>query len=335
MLGRARPGCRPMGARTAACLHEAGRPGFVDAPEAVGCAEPGCRWAEEVGTVREFSVPASIRVDDGDTLPDVVFALAAEFPDAVAVRRRTDGTWADVTCAAFVAEIVDVARGLVASGIAAGDRVALLSRTRYEWTLFDYAIAAAGAVTVPVYETSSPDQVGWILADSGAVAAVVEADHHAAVVAGLTEPPAHVWRIEPGPDWPGAVAALAERGSQVPADEVHARRAAAGADDLATLIYTSGTTGRPKGCELTHRNLVSEVKTVATVLPELLDVDGSILLFLPLAHVFGKVVQCAALQTCTVLGHSPDAKHLLDDLGTFRPTVLLAVPRVFEKVYNG
>jgi long-chain acyl-CoA synthetase len=285
--------------------------------------------------VREFSVPASIRVDDGDTLPDAAFALAEAFPDAVAVRRRTEGEWVDVTCAAFVAEIVDVARGLVASGIAPGDRVALLSRTRYEWTLFDYAIAAAGAVTVPVYETSSADQVGWILADSGATAAVVESDRHAAVVAGLDDPPAHVWRIEPGPGWSGAVAELTDRGSAVQAGTVHERRAAVRADDLATLIYTSGTTGRPKGCELTHRNLVSEVRTVATILPELLDVGGSILLFLPLAHVFGKIVQCAALETRTVLGHSPDAKHLLDDLGAFRPTVLLAVPRVFEKVFHG
>jgi long-chain acyl-CoA synthetase len=293
-------------------------------------------WAEEVGTVREFSVPASVRVDDDDSLSDAVFALAATLPEAVALRRRgADGAWADVTYAAFVAEVVAVARGLVASGIAPGDRVALLSRTRYEWTLFDYAITTAGAVTVPVYETSSPDQVAWILADSGATAAVVESDRHAGIVAGLDAPPTHVWRIEPGPDWPGAVAALTERGAAVSADQVTVRRTAVRADDLATLIYTSGTTGRPKGCELTHRNIVSEVRTVAALLPELLDVDGSILLFLPLAHVFGKVVQCAALQTRTVLGHSPDAKHLLDDLGTFRPTVLLAVPRVFEKVYNG
>jgi long-chain acyl-CoA synthetase len=285
--------------------------------------------------VREFSIPASVRVDDGDTLPDEVFDLADEFPDAVAVRRRVDGTWADLTYAAFVAEIVDVARGLIASGVAPGDRVALLSRTRYEWTLLDYAIGAVGGVTVPIYETSSPDQVGWILSDSGATVAVVETDHHAAVVAGLDDPPAHVWRMEPGPGWSGAVAELTARGAAVPAAAVDERRAALRADDVATLIYTSGTTGRPKGCELTHRNFVHEVRTVATVLPEVLAPGGSLLLFLPLAHVFGKMVQCAALGTRTVLGHSPDAKQLLDDLTAFRPTVLLAVPRVFEKVYHG
>ena len=285
--------------------------------------------------MREFSVPASVRVGDDDTLSDTVFALADEHPDAVALRRHVGDTWAEVTCAAFVAEIVAVARGLVASGIAPGDRVALLSRTRYEWTLFDYAIVAAGAVTVPIYETSSAEQVAWILEDSGAKAIVVEDDRHAATVTGTESAPEHVWRIVAEGDWPGAVAALSSRGASVPASEVHERRRAARADDLATLIYTSGTTGRPKGCELTHRNLVAEVRAVITVLPELLDTQGSILLFLPLAHVFGKVVQCAAVDSRTVLGHSPDAKHLLDDLATFRPTVLLAVPRVFEKVFHG
>jgi long-chain acyl-CoA synthetase len=285
--------------------------------------------------VREFSVPASVRVDDVDTLSTTVFALADEQPDAVALRRRVDDAWADVTYAAFTAQIVDVARGLVASGIEPGDRIALLSRTRYEWTLFDYAIVAAGAVTVPIYETSSAEQVAWILSDSGAKAVVVEDHRHAATVTGTEDAPAHVWRIVADADWPGAVEALTARGASVPAAAVHERRTAARGDDLATLIYTSGTTGRPKGCELTHANLLAEVRTVITVLPEVLDGHGSLLLFLPLAHVFGKVVQCAVLDSRTVLGHSPDAKHLLDDLGTFQPTVLLAVPRVFEKVFHG
>ncbi len=285
--------------------------------------------------MREFSVPASVRVDDVDTLSTTVFALADEQPDAVALRRRVDDAWVDVTYAAFTAQVVDVARGLVASGIEPGDRIALLSRTRYEWTLFDYAIVAAGAVTVPIYETSSAEQVAWILSDSGAKAAVVEDHRHAATVTGTEDAPAHVWRIVADADWPGAVEALTTRGASVPAAAVHERRTAARGDDLATLIYTSGTTGRPKGCELTHANLLAEVRTVITVLPEVLDGHGSLLLFLPLAHVFGKVVQCAVLDSRTVLGHSLDAKHLLDDLGTFQPTVLLAVPRVFEKVFHG
>src|SRR3954464_12004549 len=175
MVGRAQARCRPPVAATRRRGH-----GSAPVPARGRLRRAGLPgWAEpdrdgEVGTVREFSIPASVRVDDGDTLPDEVFDLADEFPDTVAVRRRIDGTWADVTYAAFVAEIVDVARGLIASGVAPGDRVALLSRPRYEWTLLDYAIGAVGAVTVPIYETSAPEQVGWILSDSGATAAVVE-----------------------------------------------------------------------------------------------------------------------------------------------------------------
>jgi long-chain acyl-CoA synthetase len=268
-------------------------------------------------------------------LTDDVVTNAREHGDEVVFSRPGRSGWDAVTARAFHDEVAAVAKGLIAAGVEAGDRVALISKTRYEWTLLDYAIGAAGAVTVPVYETSSPSQIAWILADSGARVALVETDRHAADVTGGENPPEHVWRIEPGDDWPGAVAALVERGAEVPAEVVAQRRGAARADDLATLIYTSGTTGRPKGCELTHRNLLSEVRTVRTILPELLDVGGSLLLFLPLAHVFGKVVQCAALDTRTVLGHSPDAKHLLEDLRSFQPTLLLAVPRVFEKVFNG
>ena len=234
-----------------------------------------------------------------------------------------------------------LARGLIAAGIEPGERIALLSQTRYEWTLFDYAILAAGAVTVPIYETSSDDQIEWILSNSGAAAAVVESARHAGVVAGLAEglaPLRRVWQIEPpagAPSTPGAVEQLVALGEHADAEQVETRRRAIRADDPATLIYTSGTTGRPKGCELTHRNMLTEVKTVALVFPELLNANGSVLLFLPLAHVFGKAIQCGALATRTVVGHTADVKRLLDDLATFRPTFLLAVPRVFEKVYNG
>jgi long-chain acyl-CoA synthetase len=218
-----------------------------------------------------------------------------------------------------------------------GDRVALLSRTRYEWTLADYAILAAGAATVPIYETSSAEQISWILSDSGAVAALVESGRHAELVesARAGSPDLrHVWQFEPQAGGRGAVEELTALGADTPADEVRARAAAVRAEDLATLIYTSGTTGRPKGCELTHRNLLTEVKTVVTMLPELLTHSGSVLLFLPLAHVFGKVIQCGALYSRTVVGHTADVSDLLADLQTFKPTFLLAVPRVFEKVYN-
>jgi long-chain acyl-CoA synthetase len=292
--------------------------------------------------VREYSVPAIVRIDDGESLVDAVYENAVEHADSVAYRRRdAEGAWRSVTAAQFADQVTAVARGLVAAGIGAGDRVALLSRTRYEWTLFDYAVLAVGGATVAIYETSSAEQVDWILNDSGAVAVVVESAKHRAVVESVAEGASalrRIWQIDPpegSPGGPGAVDELVELGNETPAEEVAQRRAAIRADDLATLIYTSGTTGRPKGCELTHRNLLSEVKTVIGMLPELLTASGSVLLFLPLAHVFGKVIQFGALASRTTVAHTPDTKDLLPDLQAFKPTFLLAVPRVFEKVFNG
>jgi long-chain acyl-CoA synthetase len=289
--------------------------------------------------VREYSVPATFRVGEEENLADAIYDNATRDGSALAFRRRGgDGSWSDVTAAQFADEVTAAAQGLIAAGVGAGDRVALLSRTRYEWTLLDYAIVAAGAVTVPIYETSSAEQVNWILTDSRAVAIVVESADHRAMVEGVAADLPnlkHVWQIEPDGDTAGAVAQLAQLGAGTPADEVHARRRAVGSDDLASLIYTSGTTGRPKGCELTHHNLVSEVKAAQQVFPELLTSGGSVLLFLPLAHVFGKVIQCGAVGTRTVIGHTSNVADLLPDLASFRPTFLLAVPRVFEKVYNG
>jgi long-chain acyl-CoA synthetase len=289
--------------------------------------------------VREYSVPATVRVADEENLAGAVYDNARAHGGDVAYRRRdAAGVWGDVTAAQFADDVTAVARGLIGAGIGAGDRVALLSRTRYEWTLVDYAILAVGAVTVPIYETSSAEQIRWILSDSGAVAAVVESDKHRALLDSVRdglENLEHVWQIEPAAGAPGAVAEITALGSDTPAETVHTRRAGVRADDLATLIYTSGTTGRPKGCELTHRNVQSEVRTVAQVFPELLTVGGSVLLFLPLAHVFGKVIQCGATYTRTIIGHTADVSDLLGDLAVFKPTFLLAVPRVFEKVYNG
>jgi long-chain acyl-CoA synthetase len=289
--------------------------------------------------VREYSVPATVRVGDEENLLDAVFANAEQHGPAVLYRRRdATGAWSDVTCAQFAEQVVAVAGGLVAAGVRPGDRVALLSRTRYEWTLADYAILAAGAVTVPIYETSSAEQVSWMLSDSGAVAALVETGAHAKLVedvrAGCPDL-RHVWQFDPPAGGRGAVDELVALGAATAAEEVRARSAAVRAEDLATLIYTSGTTGRPKGCELTHHNLLFEVKAVVGQLPELLTERGSVLLFLPLAHIFGKAIQCGALYTRTVVAHTPDVKQLLPDLADFRPTFLLAVPRVFEKVYNG
>ncbi len=284
--------------------------------------------------MREYSVPAAVRVADDETLVDAVYANAARDGSAVAYHRRgADRQWREITAGAFAAEVTAVARGLVAAGVQPGDRVGILSHTRYEWTLVDYAILAVGAATVPIYETSSAEQIRWILSDSGAVAVVVENAEHAALVDEVRDALGglQMWQIDGDP---GAVDALGALGERVPEAAVLDRRRAVRADDLATLIYTSGTTGRPKGCALTHRNMQSEVRSVAAVFPQLLTAGGSVLLFLPLAHVFGKAIQCGATYTGTVIGHTADVSDLVGDLRVFRPTFLLAAPRVFEKVFN-
>jgi long-chain acyl-CoA synthetase len=286
--------------------------------------------------VREFSLPALAQIPATANLAGVVFRRAAEQPQAVVLRRKdAAGSWHDVTAGQFKDEVVAVAKGLVAAGIEPGDRVALMSHTRYEWTLIDYAIWTAGAVTVPVYETSSAEQAEWILSDSGAQACFVETAAFGEKIGGLRDRvPAlsHVWQIDPG----DALDGLRAGGMEV-SDEVVAERAAVpGAADLATIIYTSGTTGRPKGCELTHENLLSDVRNA--FLGPLAMVtgirDASTLLFLPLAHVFARIIQVGCMEGGVVLGHCGDLTALLPALASFRPTFILAVPRVFEKVYN-
>jgi len=291
--------------------------------------------------VREFSIPALAQIPATANLADVVFRRAAEQPQAVVLRRPSgpsgvageSGSWTDVTASQFSGEVIALAKGLVAAGIEPGDRVALMSHTRYEWTLIDYAIWTAGAVTVPVYETSSAEQAEWILSDSGARACFVETASYGDIIGSFRDRvPAlsHVWRIDS--DLDSLRAAGADLG-----DEVVAERAAkAGAADLATVIYTSGTTGRPKGCELTHENLLSDVRNA--FLGPLTVVAGAqnpgTLLFLPLAHVFARIIQVGCLEGGIVLGHCGDLTALLPALASFRPTFILAVPRVFEKVYN-
>ncbi|ASY35363.1 MULTISPECIES: AMP-dependent synthetase/ligase [Streptomyces] len=283
--------------------------------------------------MREFSLPALYEVPAGGNLADIVRRNAARHPDVAVLGRKVDGVWRDVTATAFLAEVTAVAKGLVASGVGPGDRVGLMSRTRYEWTLVDFAIWMAGAVTVPVYETSSEEQVRWILGDSGAVACLVETGEHArsveAVRGGLSGLE-QVWRLDED-----AIGALTAAGADVPDSTLDERAAAVGADDPATIVYTSGTTGRPKGCVLTHRNFFAECGNVVERLKPLFRTgECSVLLFLPVAHVFGRLVEVAALMAPIKLGHAPDIKHLTEELSAFRPTMVLGVPRVFEKVYN-
>ena len=283
--------------------------------------------------MREYSTPSTVALPASGNLTDDVVDNGLHHAEEVAFSRRDGSAWVDVTAGEFLSEVRGVAKGLIAAGIGEGDRVALLSKTRYEWTLLDYAIWFAGAVTVPVYETSSADQVEWILSDSGAVAAVVETPAHADRVGDVraaTPDLKHLWTLEKG-----CVEELRKLGSSVTDDELEVRRAAAGPNTAATIIYTSGTTGHPKGVVLTHGNFMFELGVAVDALHELFEEPGaSTLLFLPLAHVFARIIQVGAVRARVRLGHSPGARNLLDDLRTFRPTFLLAVPRVFEKVFN-
>jgi long-chain acyl-CoA synthetase len=283
--------------------------------------------------VREFSTPLTIEVPTTGNLTDDVVKNAREAGEAVVFSRNTGQRWEDVTAAEFLEQVTAVAKGLVAAGVGVGDRVALISKTRYEWTLVDYAIWFAGAVTVPVYETSSAEQIAWILRDSGARAVVAEEPAHVArveEVRGDLDRLDHVWAI--GDD---AVAVLTRLGADVADEELEKRRTAATPLDLATLIYTSGTTGRPKGCMLTHGNFMFELGVAVDELEGLFTTDdASTLLFLPLAHVFARIIQVGCVKSRTRLGHSADIKNLLADLQAFRPSFILAVPRVFEKVFN-
>ncbi|MEJ1196004.1 MULTISPECIES: AMP-dependent synthetase/ligase [unclassified Streptomyces] len=290
------------------------------------------------GTVREArTAPLAPRPTTGSTA-DIPFTNAAEAPDAVVLRREVNGVWRPVTAAEFAHEVTAVAKGLIAAGLEPGGRVAVMSRTRYEWTVLDFAIWAAGGQTVPVYATSSADQVEWIVRDSGARHVVTEtAANTATVLAGTADHPEgpRAWELDAG-----ALADLTALGRGVSDEEVTKRRTALTPDTVATLCYTSGTTGRPKGCVLTHANLHAEAaNTVELLHPIFKEVTGqtaSTLLFLPLAHILGRTIQIACLLARIEIGHFPSIKpdELRPALKTFRPTFLVGVPYLFEKIHD-
>jgi long-chain acyl-CoA synthetase len=289
-------------------------------------------WDYEGDRVQEFTAPLLAAPATTEGIADYVLRNAEVEPAGIAFRRRVSGRWQDVTNATFRDEVIALARGLVAAGIGAGDRVALMSRTRYEWTLADFAIWASGAVTVPIYETSSAEQVQWILSDSGAVAVIVETPAHANTVGEVrADVPdlRDVWQIESG-----ALDDLVSAGADTEEQAVLDRLEAVAPDDVATIIYTSGTTGRPKGCELSHRNFVDLINNAYAIFGDLLRPGASTLLFLPLAHVFARFIEVLCVGTRVTMGHTADIKALVEDLGEFQPTFILSVPRVFEKVYN-
>ncbi|MDT0346678.1 AMP-dependent synthetase/ligase [Streptomyces litchfieldiae] len=299
----------------------------------------------EKGVVVGASVPALAPVVEQGSLADVPFVNAYEAPDAVAISRRNpDGTWRDITCAEFAAEVLTVAKGLIAHGLRPGDRLAIMSRTRYEWTLLDFAAWAAGLITVPVYPTSSPHQVGWILRDAGVRACAVEGVQEARTLSALRpDLPEleHLWQLTAmSGSESSAIGQISAAGHEIPDAAVTERRALLAPWRAATMIYTSGTTGEPKGCVITHGNLFAEVDNAIELLypvfRSLTDEPASSLLFLPLAHVLGRVVALGCVRARVRLGHAPSIQtdDLLGDLAGFRPTFLFAIPYLLEKVFN-
>jgi long-chain acyl-CoA synthetase len=285
--------------------------------------------------VRGFSVPASFSVGEDDNVVSAVFAHERDDPDFVIFQRLVDGNWTDVTSAQAADQIRSAALGLIAEGVQPGDRVAILSATRYEWAILDYAILAVGALTVPIYETSSAEQVRWVLQDSGAVLALAETDAHAGMVEQLRgDLPDLRGVLTIDGSGTKAPDALAEAGSSVDTGELTARLNGIKVTDPATLIYTSGTTGRPKGCMLTHSNLVYETRGAKASADTLLREGERLLVFLPLAHVLARAISIAAFQNKVTVGFTNDIKNLVPMFGVFKPTLVVSVPRVFEKVYN-
>ncbi|MFP7760277.1 AMP-dependent synthetase/ligase [Marisediminicola sp. LYQ134] len=283
--------------------------------------------------MEQYDTPAVIDADPTANATDLLVDRVRETPDlAIFALPTPDGGWRDVTAREFHAEVIALAKGLVAAGIEPGDKIGLMCKTRYEWTLIDFATWFAGALLVPVYETSSPSQLLWNLTDSGAVAMITEtADHFARFDEVRADLPAVTrgWQIDLG-DLDKLVAA----GVDVSDAEIERRRTLANADDIATLIYTSGTTGKPKGCVLTHANFVELSRNASTAISEVVHPGASTLLFITTAHIFARFIAVLSVHGGVKVGHQPDTKLLLPSLASYKPTFLLAVPRVFEKVYN-
>jgi long-chain acyl-CoA synthetase len=281
----------------------------------------------------EYTSPGEVAVPPDENLTTRLWELERLFPDRPALAHRIGSGFVEWSTRRFVGEVRAAAKGLIAAGIAPGDRVCVHSSTRIEWTVLDFAIWAAGAVTVPIYETSSAEQLEWIVSDSGAVAIITESSELEAIFRSVADRlPAcqHVFVIEDG-----ALEQLRQLGADVDDAEVAARSGAIVGEDLATIVYTSGTTGRPKGCLISHANFVWDAVQVEEAGRDFVFAGQRTLLFLPLAHIFARVIQTTCVRAGVVLGFSTGIPHLVEELGIFRPDFLLAVPRVFEKVYNG
>ncbi|GAB3524606.1 AMP-dependent synthetase/ligase [Arthrobacter monumenti] len=285
--------------------------------------------------MREYSVPVMVESPQDSNITDLVIRQAEKPSNPALFSRKDDeGNWQNIQATDFLADVSLLAKGLIASGIGAGDRVGIMARTRYEWSLVDFAIWFAGAVSVPIYETSSPSQVAWNLGDSESVAIFVESGKHENIVRQAAEAEslsaiAHVWQLEGD-----GLDALRAAGAGISDEELEERRKTSHLADVATIIYTSGTTGRPKGCELTHGNFVELSENAVAAISEVAYEGAQTIMFLPLAHVFARFISVMCVAAGATVAHTPDIKHLLPDLQSYKPTFILAVPRVFEKVYN-
>jgi long-chain acyl-CoA synthetase len=284
--------------------------------------------------MQQYTEPAMAPTVISGSLTDALIAHDHAQPDVVSIVKRDGDSVTELTSKEFHQAVRSAAKGIVAAGINPGDRVALMSRTRYEWTLLDYAIWYAGCVTVPIYETSSAEQVQWMVQDSGAVGLFVENNKHLETVHSIRTSLTnlvHIWNIQDD-----AIDHLVTAGASIADSELDARRAQVTPTSTATIIYTSGTTGKPKGCVLTHGNFLFLVRNVMLAVPEIFDdKKTSTLLFLPLAHVFGRIIEIAMVESGLKVAFAPDITNLVGDLQKFTPNFLLAVPRVFEKVFNG
>jgi long-chain acyl-CoA synthetase len=283
--------------------------------------------------VKQFDVPALVEADPEANATDLLVERVKATPDRALFSLPTaDGGWEDLSAADFQKRVVALAKGFVAAGIQPGDKIGMMCKTRFEWTLIDFAVWYAGAVLVPVYETSAPSQILWNLTDSGAIGIITEtAEHFARYDEIAADVPAvvHTWKIDLGD-----LDKLVASGTGIADEEIERRRNIAKGSDLATLIYTSGTTGKPKGCILTHSNFVELTRNAQKAIPEVVNPDSSTLLFITLAHVFARYISVLGVHGGVKVGHQPDTKLLVPSMESFKPTFLLAVPRVFEKVYN-
>jgi long-chain acyl-CoA synthetase len=283
--------------------------------------------------MKSYDLPSLVESSASTNITDLLVDRAAKSPNLpLYALQNEDGSWSDLSASDFLSQVRALAKGFIASGIQPGQTVAIMSHTSYEWTLTDFALWFAGAVPVPIYETSSASQMAWILSDSQAVAVVVETPQMLELLEEVRDQSAYLrqtWRF-----YDDSLAALVRLGKEVTDEALEARRTSSKLGDLATLIYTSGTTGKPKGCELLHQGFVDLSKNAKLELPKVIADGSSTLLFLPLAHVFARFIEVLCVHAGVKVGHQGDVKNLSSAMVSFKPNFLLAVPRVFEKVYN-